>query len=299
MADEVAGAVEPVTEHLLRRMAPPPPDGDSKDGRGRVLVVGGCRELPGAVRLSAEAAMRVGAGKLQIAVCRDVAVHLGLLVPEAMVVGLDQTEGGGIASSCADDLAKRAARCDGVLLGPGMAEDADGAAVVAAVLRGARKAAFVLDAGALGALREAPELTRALAKPAVITPHAGEMAGLLGRDRDAVEADPLAAARMATGRFGTLTVMKGGTTHVVAPDGRGWSYEGGHVGLATSGSGDTLAGLIVGLLARGADPAAAALWGVYAHGEAGRRLARRHGGIGFMAREITPEIPAILAEVLL
>lgn len=296
---ERSDTAEPITEHLLRGMRPPPPTSDSKDGRGRVLVLGGCLELPGAVRLSAEAAMRVGAGKLQIAVCRDVAVPLGLLVPEAMVIGLQQTEAGGISRASADEVAKRAGHCDAVLLGPGMSEDADASAVVVAVLREAGTTSLVLDAGALCVLSADPDLAKKLQTPAVITPHAGEMAGLLGCARETIEADPLTAARRATERFGTLTVMKGGATYVVAPGGRAWCYEGGHVGLATSGSGDTLAGLIVGLLARGADPARAALWGVYCHGEAGRRLARRHGGIGFLAREIPAEIPGILAEVLI
>jgi hydroxyethylthiazole kinase-like uncharacterized protein yjeF len=254
--------------------------------------------LPGAVLLAAHAALRVGAGKLQLAVCRDLAIPIGIAVPEALVVGLDQTEDGGIARSCAEALAKRAARVDAVLVGPGMSEDADAEGVTGALVRGAGEAALVLDAGALAALRAEPDLTRSLSKPAIITPHAGEMAQLLDEDRMAIEADPLAAARRATERFGTVTVMKGGRTHVVAPDGRAWCYEVGHVGLATSGSGDTLAGLVVGLLARGAEPEAAALWSVYAHGEAGRRLARRYGGIGFMAREIPGEIPFILAEVM-
>ena len=292
------GAVTPLTEHVLRGMAPPKPEGDSKDGRGCVLIVAGCTGLPGAVLLSANAAMRVGAGKLQIGVCRDLAIPIGIAVPEALVVGLAQTEGGGIGRACADDLAERAGAVDAILTGPGMSEDADTQAVVSALVRGGKEAAFVLDAGALVALRADPDLTRSLSRPAIITPHAGEMAKLLDMDREAVEADPLAAARRATERFGTVTVMKGGRTQVVSPDGRAWCYEMGHVGLAISGSGDTLAGLIVGLLARGAEPEAAALWSVYAHGEAGRRLARRYGGIGFLAREIPAEVPCILAEVM-
>ena len=292
------GTVTPLTEHVLRAMPPPEPDGDSKDGRGRVLIVAGCTGLPGAVLLSANAAMRVGAGKLQLAVCCDLAIPIGIAVPEALVVGLPQTEAGGISRRCADDLATRADASDAVLAGPGMLEDEDAEAVVATLIRGAGNAAVVLDAGALGALGAEPDLARRLSKPAVITPHAGEMAKLLGRDREAIEADPLAAARQAADRFGTVTVMKGGRTQIVSPDGRAWCYEVGHVGLATSGSGDTLAGLIVGLLARGAEPEAAAVWSVFAHGEAGRRLARRYGGIGYLARDIPPEVPGILAEVL-
>jgi ADP-dependent NAD(P)H-hydrate dehydratase len=287
----------PLTEHLLRSIALPAAEGDSKDGRGRVLVVAGCTQLPGAVLLAANAAMRVGAGKLQIAVCRDLAIPIGIAIPEAMVVALPQTEDGGISCGCADDLATRAGRSDAVLIGPGMTEGEDGDRLTAALVREAQDAAVILDAGAFGALNADPDLARRRAKPVVITPHAGEMAKLLGKEREAIEADPLAAAHEATDRFGTVTVMKGGSTHIVSPSGEAWCYEGGHVGLATSGSGDTLAGLVVGLLARGGTPEDAALWGVYVHGEAGRRLARRYGGIGFLAREISEQAPCILAEV--
>jgi NAD(P)H-hydrate repair Nnr-like enzyme with NAD(P)H-hydrate dehydratase domain len=91
--------------------------------------------------------------------------------------------------------------------------------------------------------------------------------------------------------------MKGSTTYIVSPQGAAWLFDGGHVGLAVSGSGDTLAGFIVALLARGAPPIHAALWAVYLHGEAGCRLARSVGPLGFLAREIPGEVPRLLAEL--
>ena len=94
-----------------------------------------------------------------------------------------------------------------------------------------------------------------------------------------------------------VVVMKGAQTQIVDPQGAVWSYTGGGVGLATSGSGDVLAGLIVGLLARGATPVQAATWGVYLHGEAGARLARTQGPVGFLARELAGEAPRILRDV--
>ncbi len=99
------GSVTPLTEHELHKMAPPEPEGDSKDSRGCVLVVAGCTSLPGAVLLAAEATMRAGAGKLQLAVCRDLAIPIGMTVPEALVIGLPQTAGGAISGDGADDLA--------------------------------------------------------------------------------------------------------------------------------------------------------------------------------------------------
>ena len=94
-----------------------------------------------------------------------------------------------------------------------------------------------------------------------------------------------------------VVALKGGTTHIAGPDGECWFYESGNVGLATSGSGDTLAGVVTGLVARGASPAQAAVWGVYLHGQAGNRLARSRGPMGFLARELLAEIPGIMAEL--
>ena len=110
-----------------------------------------------------------------------------------------------------------------------------------------------------------------------------------------VLADRLGAAREAASRLQVVVAMKGGATFVVTPQGQAWSYGSGNVGLATSGSGDTLAGIVAGLLARGAAPVAATLWGVFLHGEAGAKLARSRGPIGFLARELLAEIPFIMA----
>jgi NAD(P)H-hydrate repair Nnr-like enzyme with NAD(P)H-hydrate dehydratase domain len=129
----------------------------------------------------------------------------------------------------------------------------------------------------------------------VLTPHAGEMAGLLGVARDDVVADPVRIARDVAVGLHTVVVLKGGRTVIAAPDGRAWGYHGGGIGLATSGSGDTLAGITAGLLARGAAPETAVLWAVHLHGEAGKRLARTQGRLGFLARELLAEVPAIMA----
>ena len=98
------------------------------------------------------------------------------------------------------------------------------------------------------------------------------MARLLDCAPEEVEIDPLAAARRAAERYDAVALVKGGVSFIAAPDGRIFRFEGGGVGLATSGSGDVLAGIVGGLAARGADPLTATLWGVWLHGEAGRIL---------------------------
>jgi ADP-dependent NAD(P)H-hydrate dehydratase len=263
-----------------------------------VLVVAGSVEVPGAALLCGIGALRAGAGKLQIAACRSVALHLAVAAPEARVFGLDETPGGGISAEEADSLAARAGRCDALLLGPGMM-DGDGEASLLATRLLERMEAgpgVVLDAAALPGLGDAAVLRRHAGR-VVLTPHAGEMATLLGAPREEVLADPLGAARRAAGSLGAVVAMKGGCTFIVDPDGGAWSCDQGNVGLATSGSGDTLAGVIAGLIARGAAPAEATIWGVFLHGEAGSRLARTRGPIGFLARELLAEIPSIMAEL--
>jgi len=128
----------------------------------------------------------------------------------------------------------------------------------------------------------------------VLTPHAGEMASLLDIDKRDVEADPPAAARLAAERFGAVVALKGAESWIADPGGALLYYRGGSVGLGTSGSGDTLAGIVTGLAARGAEPVAGAAWGVWAHGAAGRVLARRTAAVGFLARELLAEIPALV-----
>jgi hydroxyethylthiazole kinase-like uncharacterized protein yjeF len=288
-----------LTAERLRGLPLPPHEQDeSKEGRGQVLVIGGDLTVPGAVLLSGAGALRAGAGKLQIATGRSIAPHLGLLMPEAMAIGLPETAEGGLAPEAAGLLAPRAAKADAVLVGPGMMACDGMPALVAALLEaGGEQTGYVLDAGALDRL---PDCLPARLRPgcaAVITPHAGEMARLLGRPREAILAEPLRHATEAAAQLGCTVVLKGGSTHVVQPDGEAWRFEGGTIGLATSGSGDVLAGVIAGLLARGAPALRAALWGVYLHAEAGRRLTEGYGGIGLLARELPGAIPSIMAEL--
>jgi hydroxyethylthiazole kinase-like uncharacterized protein yjeF len=209
-------------------------------------------------------------------------------MPEARVFALPETDGRPSAKA-ADVLAEHVARCDVLLIGPGMMGDGEGMAK--ALLELAPAQPMVLDAGALNAVATSDPRQGAL----ILTPHAGEMARLLAVDKTQVEAEPLAAARTAAERFSAVVVMKGARSYVVAPDGRAIIYAGGGVGLGTSGSGDVLAGLIAGLAARGADSFQACAWGVWLHGEAGRRLAKRIGPLGFLAREIATEVPRLMA----
>jgi ADP-dependent NAD(P)H-hydrate dehydratase len=251
--------------------------------------------MPGAALLAARAAMRVGAGKLQLAACESVAPAIAVATPEARVVRLAETPDGGMSGAEAGlivDLARRAAA---VVVGPGLQDEEAIGVIVAALLDDVDGPPLVIDAGALAHLDRRASTLRRRRGRVVLTPHAGEMATCLGMDIEAVKARPLETARRAAERFGAVVALKGAGAHICAPDGRAWLCDRGNVGLATSGSGDTLAGFIAGFMARGADAATACVWGVFVHGEAGARLARRLGPLGYLARELPDEAPAILA----
>lgn len=284
-----------LTADLLQTMPLPKPEKGSKDHRGSVLVIAGSVEVPGAALLAATAALRAGAGKLQIAVVKSAALHIAVAVPEAMVIGLAEASNGDVDHrSASKRLEACAKKVDAVLIGPGMTEGEPTTALTAALCASTSAASFVLDAAALCDLGPHAETVRSLGGRLVITPHAGEMAQFLRKSRDEIEDDPLGAALAASELLRAVVVMKGAESHIVGPDGQSWLFKGGGVGLATSGSGDVLAGLIAGLLARGAEPAQAALWGVFLHGDAGRILGDRVGPLGYLARDLAVEVPTIM-----
>lgn len=270
-----------------------PEDGD-KEERGRLLVVAGSRELAGAALLAGVGGLRAGAGKLQIATGASVAPTLAVAVPEARVVGCPETEDGCIAPPAIEPLLEWAEGAQAILIGCGLQHGPPLDALLDALLRSGLDTPLVLDAAVLGSVAPRAETLRAWRGGAALLPHAREMARLLECEPEAVEEDPLAAARAAADRFGAVALIKGRYSYVVAPDGRAFRFTGGGVGLATSGSGDALAGIVGGLCARGADPLTAVLWGVFLHGEAGRALAAEIGRIGFLARELLDRVPKLM-----
>jgi hydroxyethylthiazole kinase-like uncharacterized protein yjeF len=282
----------PLTRAELDKFPLPAVVEANKDDHGKLLVVAGSRNTPGSAVICATAAMRSGCGKVSIATVESMAPHIALAVPEALVLGLAETRDGAFARSAVATVAERAEEFDAVVIGPGMRQSRLCANLAKRVLA-LNLDRLVLDAAMLYALPPHHEAARDAAMP-VLLPHNREMAALLGCAPDDVDRDPLACGRECAARYGALTLVKGPRSHVVTPDGRAWKYEGGGPGLGVSGSGDSLAGILGGLLARGAEPLTGLLWAVWLHGEAGASLSRKIGKVGFLARELSGEIPALL-----
>ena len=258
------------------------------------LIIAGSREMPGAAWLAATAALRAGAGKLVVATAASVAPGLALRLPEARVIALIESAGGGLANAGIGAITAVLEAADALLIGPGLQDEATTCDFVGAALglvNGAAHIAVILDALAMNVAGPP------FARPALLTPHAGEMAHLTGMTKEEVCNDPERTARTAAERWNAVVALKGATTFITSPQGRAWRHEGGTVGLATSGSGDTLAGIVTGLAARGAPLAQAAVWGVALHARAGDALTARLGPLGYLASEMPGEIPRLMHQL--
>ena len=275
-------------ETLEQFPLPPVVDGD-KHTKGRILILAGSRDVPGAALLAATAAMRAGAGKLRIATVESAAMPLAVEMPEAMVVGLPEGDDGGFDEGAVKRVQELAGEVDAIVAGPGVKRSGICKRLVDVLLDS--KAALALDVAFLETL-DPLESDRNLLP--ILLPNADELASLLDCDPRRVEDDPIGCGLLAAQRYRSIVLVKGVTSHIVTAGGDHWTYDGGAPGLGVSGSGDVLAGIVGGLLARGAEPLNALLWAVWLHGEAGVRLASEVGPIGFLAREIADQIPELL-----
>ena len=289
---------QPVRSELLRAWPlPQPDDDDSKEERGRILVIGGSTSVPGAVLLAGEAALRVGAGKLQLATAASVAGALAVAVPEALVVPLDEDDDGNLRGDAGKVLAERAEHAQAVVIGVGMSEP-DAVREIIATLVHVPGPTLVLDAAGITCLEGCgADLLAPARERVVLTPNAIEAATLAACALEEVDAEPERTVRRLVDELGVVVSLKGSTTYTCAPDGRVFADAAGNVGLGTSGSGDVVAGAVGGLAARGADPLQAAVFGIHLHALAGDRLAERVGPLGYLARELAAEFPTILRDL--
>ncbi len=266
-----------INRSLLKKFALPEADERcDKESRGQVLIIGGKPGMTGAVLLAAEAALRAGCGKVSVACPLSMREAVSAAIPEAYVAGPDEED-------------KYFAKAAATLIGPGLDPSPTLHHKVARLAADA-EGVLILDAGAIAGLSRIKK-TRA---QIVITPHAGEMAKLTGLKREDIEERAGEVSVQVAKQYQITVVLKGADTHLVTPEGRQFYFEGSNPGLGVSGSGDVLAGLMVGLSARGAEPLAAALWSVFTHAQAGEVLRKEAGGIGFLARELPAHCPAIL-----
>jgi NAD(P)H-hydrate epimerase len=264
----------------------------TKFAAGSVLVCGGSIGLTGAPSMASEAAMRAGAGYVTALVPSSLNLVFETRLLEVMTVPLPDHEGA-LTAEGADTVLERAHRADALILGPGLGRAAT-AFELARRLAEAASVPLLLDADGLNAHAEALDALARRPAPTVLTPHAGELARLLGSDSAAVSARRLHGAREAAASAGAIVVLKGDDTIVARPDGAAAVNRGGAAALATAGTGDVLSGVIGAYLAKRMDPFAAACAGVLVHSTAGRIAADRIGAEGVIAGDVIEALPPAL-----
>jgi hydroxyethylthiazole kinase-like uncharacterized protein yjeF len=275
---------------------PDRPAGGHKGTFGTVVVVAGSRGFTGAAYLASTACVRAGAGLVRLLVAEGVYPILAVKCTEVMATPVAEDAPGALGPRALEAIAAQLESATVGVVGPGLGrEPATWTLVRDLVARCSRP--LVLDADALNALADSPELLTRLGPTRVLTPHPGEMARLVRRPTAEVQANRRELAAAAAREWAAVVVLKGARTLVAAPDGRISEDPHEVPALATGGTGDVLSGLIAGLAAQGSEPYEAAVTGVYVHGEAGRRLQARLGPAGLLASELLAELPLAMREL--
>lgn len=262
----------------LPRLAARPP-ASHKGKFGHVLLMGGDRGFGGAILLSAQSALRSGAGMVSVATRSEHVPAALARIPEAMVVG----------ASSANQLMGLLQKVSVLVVGPGLGQAAWGRSLLSAAANA--PVPQVWDADALNMLAE--ERVR-LPRDCVITPHPGEAARLLGISTAQVQADRPAAAHALSKKYTAVVVLKGAGSLIAGPDGRLAVCHQGHPAMATAGLGDVLAGLVGALLAQGMEAFDAACLAVWLHANAGEQQGKF--GRGLAASDLIPAIRQLLEE---
>lgn len=269
-----------------------------KGTAGHVLAIAGSRGHTGAALMAAHAACRAGAGLTTLAGPASLNTVFSLGAPEVMTAPLADREG--LVEFDEAAVRRLIEGKTAVVVGPGIGVH-DGAAALVRFLLAEVALPMVVDADALTCIARKPAVLRAGRARAVLTPHPGEMARLLGSDAAAVQGDRVGTALRFAAKHGCVLLLKGARTVVAAPersaDGSVWINPTGNPGMASGGMGDVLSGIIGALLAQGLRPAEAARLGAYVHGEVADRVAAERGPIGILASDVIDGLPAGLARL--
>lgn len=255
---------------------------------GTGLMLCGSYGMAGAAILAARAALRSGIGILKAAVCESVYYPFTVSVPEAVCLPVEPNNSGTL---CPDklNLPELLKGCSAALIGCGMGNNGDTARLVKELTE-ISEIPLVIDADGINALAGSIDIIKKSKAPIILTPHPGEMARLCSLTVREVEENRVETARGFALKHGCVLVLKGGNTIIAEPNGEVYFNMTGNPGMATGGSGDALAGIILSLLAQGLSAENAAKAAVYLHGEAGDKAAARRGEWAMLPSDLIEEL---------
>ncbi len=263
---------------------------------GSVLVIAGAAGMTGAATLASLAALRAGAGRVNLGAPASLHDILEMKLTEAMTRPLPEVRQRRCLSLRAlGDILALMPAADALAIGPGLGRYRETTDLVRRLLARSDLPPTVIDADALYAIGDG---TGFLRQGQIITPHMGEFSRLTGNSREELAANPVRFAVTFAQRHGVIVVLKGGPSIVASPDGRAFVNPTGNPGMATAGSGDVLTGILTGLLAQGCDALCASLCAVYLHGVAGDRAREELGESGMLASDLLQQLPAAFVDVI-
>ncbi len=282
----------------------------NKGSYGKLLVVAGKKDMAGAAYLCGKAAYAVGTGMVKIVTPEANRVILQQLLPEAILASYKDGKPG--KEDAQDNSPRRKSRrekeimeellhdlggwADAVVAGPGLGTGKTARMMVQSVLADSQ-VPVVLDADGLNIVAESPEWLKQSKAPVIVTPHVGEMSRLLREGIPTIQDSLIPSARDFARKFHVTCVLKDARTVTALPDGTTYLNTSGNNGMAVAGSGDTLSGILGGLIAQGMEPPLAAPIGVYLHGAAGDIAAGKRGKRALMPGDIIEGAAWLLREM--
>lgn len=276
-----------ITQQDIKRLLPPRQPQTHKGDYGKILLICGSRGYTGAAALAAMGALRSGAGVVYLLVPESIyEIEAGKLWESVVIPAPD--EKGMLAESAAQKIKEYLPKMDAVLIGPGLGQSAGTLSAVKTVLSQFDRP-VVLDADGINVLAAHKDILRGRTAPTVLTPHMGEFVRIGGQNMD----DRVQAAKILSRELGSIVLLKGHRTVITDGDAVVVN-ETGNPGMATGGSGDVLAGVIVSLLGQGLDPLDAAACGAYLHGAAGDLAAQSIGQYGMLPTDMLQFLPRLL-----
>ncbi len=285
-----------LTEELVSSWIEPRRPETHKGNAGHVCVLSGSLGKTGAASLVSMGAARAGAGLVTLFIPESLNAILEVKLTEAMTLPIAETPDKTPSSAAFQQILGFLEGKQAMAIGPGISTNEDTATLVKQLLTNVR-CPMVLDADAITAVSQDPTVLRKVEAPLVLTPHPGEMARLCHSTVADVQRNRLESAQKFSSEYGVVLVLKGHRTIIASPDGRLAINSTGNPAMASGGTGDTLTGIITGLLAQGFDAFRAACLGVYVHGAACDNLFDGFSSRGLLATDMLDEIPAVLGHL--
>lgn len=268
-----------------------------KGDYGKVFILAGSRGLSGACILSAQAAMRSGAGLVTVGVPESLGLVMARRLTEAMWKTLPETKEGTIAFSAFSQISQFLKSQDVFAIGPGLSRNSSTQQLIRNLILSSAKP-IVIDADALNAFQGRAHLFLKTKAPAILTPHPVEFVRLFGGNVPRTKTERIHRAKEAAKKFKVTLVLKGNESVIASSDGQVFINSTGNPGMATGGTGDVLTGMIAALLGQGLKPFDAARAGVYIHGLAGDLAVKKIGEVSLIASDLIEHLRAAFRSVI-